>query len=143
MKKAISSIHPIDKHVGGRIREARLLREISQTGLGDALAITFQQVQKYEKGVNRVSSSRLWEIANVLDVDVMHFFEGRELNGLKHGSITNRPEPERMYFTADEIELVRLYRGVPGTEVNGKMRDLLKAVASELSYPRPIYVRSH
>jgi transcriptional regulator with XRE-family HTH domain len=65
-----------DKHVGSRVRMRRLMLDMSQTALGDALGITFQQVQKYEKGTNRISASRLQHMANVLQVPVPFFFEG-------------------------------------------------------------------
>ena len=67
--------NPIDVHVGSRIRMRRTLLGISQTALADAIGLTFQQVQKYEKGVNRVSSSRLVDLANALDLTIPYFFE--------------------------------------------------------------------
>jgi transcriptional regulator with XRE-family HTH domain len=67
--------NPIDKHVGDRIRTRRMILKMSQTGLGQALGVTFQQVQKYEKGVNRVGASRLQAIAGVLQVPINYFFE--------------------------------------------------------------------
>jgi transcriptional regulator with XRE-family HTH domain len=67
---------PVDKYVGSRVRMRRLMLEMSQTKLGDALGVTFQQVQKYEKGVNRIGASRLQHIARVLQVPVAFFFEG-------------------------------------------------------------------
>jgi len=67
--------NPIDLHVGARIRMQRIVRDISQTELGNAVGVSFQQVQKYEKGVNRVSASRLQRIANVLKVAPDFFFE--------------------------------------------------------------------
>src|SRR5262245_1972443 len=67
---------PTDKHVGGRVRMRRLMLHISQTQLGDALGITFQQIQKYENGANRVSASRLQHISQILQVPVPFFFEG-------------------------------------------------------------------
>ena len=66
----------VDDHVGRRIRECRKALGVSQEKLGDALGISFQQVQKYEIGINRVSASRLWDLAKALDVDVGYFFEG-------------------------------------------------------------------
>jgi len=66
----------IDAHVGRRVRECRKALGMSQTKLGNALGISFQQVQKYEIGTNRVAASRLWGIANILEVDVGYFFEG-------------------------------------------------------------------
>lgn len=70
--------HPTDVHVGARLREVRIMRGLTQTQLGDKLGISFQQVQKYEKGTNRIGSSRLWDCCNILDVAVSFFFEGLE-----------------------------------------------------------------
>jgi transcriptional regulator with XRE-family HTH domain len=71
-----SAINPTDKHVGTRVRMRRLMLAMSQTDLGDALGLTFQQVQKYEKGSNRISASRLQQISQILQVPVPFFFEG-------------------------------------------------------------------
>jgi transcriptional regulator with XRE-family HTH domain len=67
---------PVDKHVGGRVRMRRMMLSMSQTKLGDALGLTFQQVQKYEKGTNRIGASRLQHISHILQVPVSFFFEG-------------------------------------------------------------------
>ena len=71
--------NPVDVHVGGRVRLRRMLLGMSQEKLGESLGLTFQQVQKYEKGVNRIGASRLFELARILGVNVQFFFE--ELNG--------------------------------------------------------------
>ena len=68
--------NPIDKHVGSRVRMRRMMLSMSQTTLGDELGLTFQQVQKYEKGTNRISASRLQHSAHILQVPVTFFFEG-------------------------------------------------------------------
>ena len=70
------SLNPIDKHVGSRVRMRRLMLDMSQTNLADALGLTFQQVQKYEKGTNRIGASRLQQISQILQVPVPFFFEG-------------------------------------------------------------------
>jgi len=77
------SPNPIDVHVGTRVRMRRLMLHLSQTALADALGLTFQQVQKYEKGTNRISASRLQQIASFLQVPVPFFFEGVSLSGKK------------------------------------------------------------
>jgi transcriptional regulator with XRE-family HTH domain len=71
-----SAINPTDKHVGSRVRMRRLMLDMSQSYIADALGLTFQQVQKYEKGSNRISASRLQHIAQILQVPVAFFFEG-------------------------------------------------------------------
>lgn len=68
--------HPTDVHVGKRLREVRIMRGLTQTQLGEKLGISFQQVQKYEKGTNRIGSSRLWDMCGILDVPVSFYFEG-------------------------------------------------------------------
>ena len=75
MNQSSKRANPIDVHVGSRVRMRRMLAGMSQEGLGEALGITFQQVQKYEKGTNRVSASRLQQISRVLDVPTSFFFE--------------------------------------------------------------------
>lgn len=70
--------HPIDKLVGSRIRQGRWLRGITQQQLGDAAGCKFQQIQKYETGANRVSASRLWDIAQALDLPVTYFYDDGE-----------------------------------------------------------------
>ncbi len=75
MAVAVKIPKPVDKHVGGRVRMRRLMLGMSQSALADAIGVTFQQVQKYEKGTNRMGSSRLQQVANVLQVPVKFFFE--------------------------------------------------------------------
>ena len=93
--------HPTDVHVGQRAREARVAKGMTQTDLGDALGLSFQQVQKYEKGTNRIGSSRLWEICKVLDQPITFFFED-----LSHNTAT-APKPvlsSRAIKLAKEID---------------------------------------
>ena len=72
--------HPIDIYVGTKIRLTRAARGISQQQLADMLSISFQQLQKYERGINRISASRLWEVSQALGVNIAYFFEGAEGN---------------------------------------------------------------
>lgn len=82
-----SMSHPIDTHVGQKLKQRRVMRRLSQTDVALKLEISFQQVQKYETGSNRISASRLFEIANVLDVKPAYFFEGIHDDG--HGTTPN------------------------------------------------------
>jgi transcriptional regulator with XRE-family HTH domain len=75
--------HPVDVHVGQTIRNTRRARALTQQTLAAQVGVKFQQIQKYETGANRVSASRLWEIAQVLDVPVSHFFDGYEASAAK------------------------------------------------------------
>ena len=80
MAKKANGPHPIDVHVGNRIKARRNVMGLSQQDLGEALELTYQQVQKYENGMNRVVSSRLYMLSKILKVTISYFFEG--LNGL-------------------------------------------------------------
>ncbi|TFL18867.1 helix-turn-helix domain-containing protein [Jannaschia formosa] len=98
--------HPVDIHVGKRIRHRRWMVGTTQQQLAEKVGIKFQQIQKYETGMNRVSASRLWDIAEALDVPVAHFFEGLEEG--KGGETT----PD---FLADKeaLQLIRSYYTIP------------------------------
>jgi transcriptional regulator with XRE-family HTH domain len=80
------SPNPVDKHVGSRMRMRRMMLAMSQGNLGDALGLTFQQVQKYEKGTNRIGASRLQQLSHILQVPVTFFFEGAPNASAPHGS---------------------------------------------------------
>jgi transcriptional regulator with XRE-family HTH domain len=100
--------HPVDGHVGKRIRHRRWMVGVTQQQLADKVGIKFQQIQKYETGMNRVSASRLWDIAEVLGVPVSFFFEGLD---------DDREAPQTMDgdMLADKeaLELVRSYYSIP------------------------------
>ncbi|MDU9006337.1 helix-turn-helix domain-containing protein [Sedimentitalea todarodis] len=103
--------HPVDVHVGKRIRHRRWLIGMTQQQLAEQVGIKFQQIQKYETGANRVSASRLWDIADTLDVPVSFFFEGLE--------DADRPEGEKSMLPPDlmgdkeALDLVRSYYAIP------------------------------
>lgn len=77
---ADGGLHPVDRHVGRRVCEKRISLGYNQSDLGKALGLTFQQIQKYEKGANRVSASKLWDIARFFKVDIGYFFQGLSAN---------------------------------------------------------------
>src|ERR1700674_3906954 len=86
--------NPIDKHVGSRVRMRRMMLGMSQEKLGNALGLTFQQVQKYEKGANRIGASRLQQIAHILQVSVSFFFEGApSVPGSTPSGMAEAPSP--------------------------------------------------
>jgi transcriptional regulator with XRE-family HTH domain len=129
--------NPIDVHVGGRIRLRRTLLGRSQERLADAIGLTFQQVQKYEKGANRVSSSRLVDLANALDVAVPYFFDEMsagvsaqtpsELMRTKQ-----RPEIDQEQdplAKRETLEFVRAYYKIEDPAVRKRVFELTKAVA--------------
>ena len=130
--------NPIDVHVGGRIRLRRTLLGISQTTLAEAMGLTFQQVQKYEKGTNRVSSSRLVDLANALDVSVSYFFEEMSAGvgaqtpsalmkaGQRPAAIDNENDP---LSKRETIEFVRAYYKIQDPAVRTRVFELVKVVS--------------
>ena len=131
--------NPIDIHVGSRMRMRRIMLGMSQQKLGEALGLTFQQVQKYERGTNRVGASRLWDLSNVLDVPITFFFEDmpHEVAGnsprLRAG-LAEEPVPE-VDFEPDPmakretLELARAYYRIKDPMVRKRVFDLVKAQA--------------
>jgi len=102
--------HPVDVHVGKRVRHRRWMVGMTQQQLGDIVGIKFQQIQKYETGMNRISASRLWDIAQALDVSISFFFEGFDQT-----AEAGIPAAERGDLLADKeaLELVRSYYAIP------------------------------
>jgi transcriptional regulator with XRE-family HTH domain len=119
--------HPIDVHVGRRIRTRRLFLGINQKTLADALGLAFQQVQKYESGANRVSASRLSAIADALGVPLSFFFIDLPADG-EQGGAEEREARERMH-RPETIKLVRLYYAIPDLAARQRFLDMVKAVA--------------
>ena len=98
--------HPTDVHVGKRIREARIAKGLSQTELGKLLGVSFQQIQKYEKGTNRLGASRLWALATSLNLPVPYFFEG--LSGAPRAAEAGQAELSRKSIsTAAKLHQLR------------------------------------
>lgn len=119
--------HPVDRHVGLRIRIRRKEVGVSQERLAEALGITFQQVQKYERGANRVSASKLWEIARALNTGVGYFYEG-----LGEGE----PSPSRagsqdFMLSSEGLELMAAFPRIEKSSLRRKLVDLVRAVADE------------
>lgn len=102
--------HPVDAHVGKRIRHRRWMVGMTQQQLADQVGIKFQQIQKYETGMNRVSASRLWDISEVLGVSIAFFFEG--LEGTNTQGTTAVVEGDMM-ADKEALELVRSYYAIP------------------------------
>jgi transcriptional regulator with XRE-family HTH domain len=103
--------HPVDVHVGKRIRHRRWTLGTTQQQLADAVGIKFQQIQKYETGANRVSASRLWDIAVALGVPVSFFFEGMEGLGTSEAPRTDMPGD--LLSDREALELLRSYYAIP------------------------------
>jgi transcriptional regulator with XRE-family HTH domain len=129
--------NPIDSHVGARLRMRRVLIGMSQEKLGDALEITFQQIQKYEKGVNRIGASRLQQLARVLGVSPAFFFEGAPASeAVPH----NLSEPQSASYvvdflsTAEGLQLNRSFALIRDAKVRKRILDLVASLAQD---PRP------
>ena len=107
--------HPVDVHVGKRVRHRRWMVGMTQQQLGDIVGIKFQQIQKYETGMNRISASRLWDIAQALDVSISFFFEGFESEEGVPETTTMEHDVQRGDLLADKeaLELVRSYYSIP------------------------------
>ena len=129
--------NPVDVHVGSRVRLRRTLLGMSQGRLGDAIGLTFQQVQKYERGANRVSSSRLFDLARVLDVPVSYFFDGMSAstsartNGRQRGLGERKPpalEADPM-AKRETLKLMRAYYRIPDAHVRKRVFELTKTLA--------------
>src|SRR6201988_4210086 len=110
--------NPIDVHVGSRVRLRRALLGMSQEKLGEAIGLTFQQVQKYERGANRVGASRLYDLSRVLDVPVSFFFEDMPANGAEsQKGLAEAEEPYELerdpMLKRETLELVRAYYKIP------------------------------
>ncbi len=103
--------HPVDIHVGKRVRHRRWLIGMTQQQLAEKVGIKFQQIQKYETGANRVSASRLWDIADAMDVPVSFFFEG--LEEVEKSDATEAPIPADLMGDKEALDLVRSYYSIP------------------------------
>jgi transcriptional regulator with XRE-family HTH domain len=139
----ITNNNAIDMHVGKRVRLRRTLLGMSQEQLGTELNITFQQVQKYERGANRISASRLWDISQILDVQISYFFDdmsqdtmkssprrvGRgDNNGDVHSEQLRDPMARR-----ETLELVRTYYTIEKPIVRKRISEMVKSIATSLS----------
>lgn len=105
--------HKVDVHVGKRVRQRRWLTGMTQQRLADLVGIKFQQIQKYETGANRVSASRLWDIADALDVQVSFFFEGLKSTEEEEALSGNTTVPTDLMGDKEAMDLVRSYYAIP------------------------------
>jgi transcriptional regulator with XRE-family HTH domain len=120
--------HPVDRHVGLRIRMRRKEIGVSQERLAEALGITFQQVQKYERGANRVSASKLWEIATALRTPVGYFYEGLNAG---EPSARDAAQAQDFMLSSDGIELMSAFPRILEPAVRRKLVELVCAVADD------------
>lgn len=136
--------NPVDVHVGNRIRLRRNVLKITQQQLAKMLGLTFQQIQKYEKGMNRVGASRLWDISRVLEVPMDFFFEDMDENVVNNSprmlSATDNKVEEKSYSLDDDpmnkketLELVRAYYKIPNRKIAGYLFDLTVSLSKSSS----------
>jgi len=125
----IKSPDPIDVHVGQRVRARRKMLGFSQTQLGHELGVTFQQVQKYERGTNRIGSSRLFKMASTLDVPVAYFFEGAETK-LPGYNQSVEGDSEEAFAKQETKELVDAYYRIADPRIRKKVLGLARLLAS-------------
>jgi transcriptional regulator with XRE-family HTH domain len=127
--------NPTDKHVGSRVRMRRMMLGMSQEKLGDALGLTFQQVQKYEKGTNRIGASRLQQIAQILQVQVAFFFEGAPVStvGARPDGMAEAPSPAYVsdfLATSDGLALTKAFMKIRDSKLRRRIVDLVEQIAS-------------
>ena len=125
--------NPIDKHVGSRVRMRRMMLGMSQEKLGNALGLTFQQVQKYEKGTNRIGASRLQQIAQILQVPVAFFFEGAPVAaGTRAEGMGEAPSPAYVsdfLATSDGLALTKAFTRISDSKLRRRIVDLVEQIA--------------
>ncbi len=131
--------NPIDVHVGNRVRLQRMLIGISQEKLGERLGLTFQQVQKYEKGINRIGASRLFELSRVLGVPVQFFYEDAPVGGSQQSAtpgFAERSSDSHVFeflSSREGLELNRAFSRITDPKVRKSVLDLVRSLADEAS----------
>ena len=121
--------NPIDVHVGNRIRLRRTLLGMSQERLAEQIGLTFQQVQKYERGANRVSASKLWEIAGALRTPVAYFYDGL---GDQDAATAQRDAAQDFMLSSEGIELMAAFPRIQEASIRRKIVELVRVVADEI-----------
>ena len=126
--------NPTDKHVGSRVRMRRMMLSMSQEKLGDALGLTFQQVQKYEKGTNRIGASRLQQISHILQVPVSFFFEGAPALYPHADGMKEAPSPAYVsdfLATSEGLALTKAFTRIKEPKLRRRIVDLVQAIAGD------------
>jgi transcriptional regulator with XRE-family HTH domain len=126
--------NPVDQHVGSRVRLRRMLLGMSQERLGESMGLTFQQVQKYEKGVNRIGASRLFQISKILDVPVQFFFEEAPHTGGRTTPRKAEADSEAFILeflnSREGLELNRAFVKIADPKVRKSVVDLVRALSA-------------
>jgi len=126
--------NPVDEHVGSRMRMRRMMLAMSQEKLADALGLTFQQVQKYERGQNRIGASRLQQISHVLQVPLAFFFEGTPNASAPHGSngsALSMVEIDDFVSNSDGLRLIGAFMRIDNAAVRGRIVMLVQEIAGD------------
>jgi transcriptional regulator with XRE-family HTH domain len=126
--------NPTDKHVGSRVRMRRMMLSMSQEKLGFALGLTFQQVQKYEKGANRISASRLQQLSHILQVPVTFFFEGTPNASAPHGSngsALSTAQIDDFVSDLDGLRLIRAFVRIDNAALRRRIVMLVQEIAGD------------
>jgi transcriptional regulator with XRE-family HTH domain len=123
--------NPIDRHVGLRIRMRRKELGISQERLAESIGLTFQQVQKYERAANRVSASKLWEMARALNTSIAYFYEGLSETPEAPGSNQPRETVQDFLMTPEGLELASSFPKIAHGRVRRKILDLVRVMSEE------------
>jgi transcriptional regulator with XRE-family HTH domain len=123
--------NPVDKHVGSRVRMRRMMLKMSQEKLGEALGLTFQQVQKYEKGTNRVGASRLQQIAQILQVPVAFFFEGAPSQAAPAAAAPSPSFVSEFLASAEGLALTEAFMRIKNPKMRRRIVDLVEEIAGK------------
>ena len=134
-KHAPRSANPVDVHVGTRVRLRRQVLKMSQEKLGDQLGVTFQQVQKYERGANRIGASRLWKISDVLNVPINFFFDGLNDQAAQGEFAENDQMPIVYDFinSPDGVALAKAVSQIKSKAVRRQILELARSLANDAS----------
>ncbi|HEY0281840.1 MAG TPA: helix-turn-helix transcriptional regulator [Rhizomicrobium sp.] len=127
--------NPIDAQVGNRLRLRRMMIGMSQERLGELLGLTFQQVQKYEKGVNRIGAGRLFEIARILGVPIYYFYESvsEQLAGAPGFAETDTPPVLEFVSSGEGLQLSLAYMRIKDPKVRKRVLDLVKSLSEDVA----------
>lgn len=130
--------HPVDEYVGKRVRLRRTILGMSQEALGNIVGVTFQQIQKYERGANRIGSSRLFEFSNAMGVSVSYFFDGFE--GISQDKAVGMADGAEKFqheeiSSRESMEIARYYSRISDPQVRRRVLELVKSIANEQKEP--------
>ena len=130
---SVKAPNPVDKYVGSRIRMRRIMLGMSQEKLGESLGLTFQQIQKYEKGTNRVGASRLQQISEILQVPVSFLFEGGPGGAISANGLSEAPSPAYVsdfLATSEGLALTRAFTRINDSKLRRSIVDLVEQIAT-------------